>query len=132
MFFSLEGDFSMLGGKGKLVTVHTRVPSNGILPMLRIPNRQNLLPELYRTEFSVQKILTCEQLRKLQLLFTHACPVTEFAVASHSNTANSCCHHVFLRHFRFQKCLPVNSNKLHANLMLNRTNVCKGFWNVLY
>ena len=28
-----------------------------ILPMLRIPNRQNLLPELYRTEFSVQKIL---------------------------------------------------------------------------
>ena len=36
------------------VTVHTR--------MLRIPNRQNLLPELYRTEFSVQKIPTCEQL----------------------------------------------------------------------
>jgi len=30
--------------------------------MLRIPNRQNLLPELYRTEFSVQKIPTCEQL----------------------------------------------------------------------
>ena len=29
--------------------------------MLRIPNRQNLLPELYRTEFSVQKIPTCEQ-----------------------------------------------------------------------
>ena len=23
--------------------------------------------------------------------------------------ANSCCHHVFLRHFRFQKCLPMNS-----------------------
>ena len=45
------------------------------------------------------------------LLFTHTCPVTEFAVASHLNTANSCCHHVFLRHFRFQKCLPVNSNK---------------------
>ena len=44
------------------VTVHTRVPSNGILPMLRIPNRQNLLPELYRTEFSVQKIPICEQL----------------------------------------------------------------------
>jgi len=44
------------------------------------------------------------------LLFTHTCPVTEFAVASHLNTANSCCHHVFLRHFRFQKCLPVNSN----------------------
>ena len=30
--------------------------------MLRIPNRQNLLPELYRTEFSVEKIPTCEQL----------------------------------------------------------------------
>ena len=44
------------------------------------------------------------------LLFTHTCPVTEFAVASHLNTANSCCHHVFLRHFRFPKCLPVNGN----------------------
>ena len=44
------------------------------------------------------------------ILFTHTCPVTEFAVASHLNTANSCCPHVFLRHFRFQKCLPVNSN----------------------
>jgi hypothetical protein len=33
--------------------------------MLRIPNRQNLLPELYRTEFSVQKIPTCEQLQTL-------------------------------------------------------------------
>ena len=44
------------------------------------------------------------------LLYTHTCPVTEFAVASHFNTANSCCHHVFLRHFRFQKCLPVYSN----------------------
>ena len=30
--------------------------------MLRIPNRQNLQPELYRTEFSVQKIPTREQL----------------------------------------------------------------------
>ena len=27
-----------------------------------IPNRQNLLRELYRTEFSVQKIPICEQL----------------------------------------------------------------------
>ena len=45
----------------------------------------------------------------IRLLFTHTCPVTEFAVASHLNTANSCCHHVFLRHFRFQKCLSVNS-----------------------
>ena len=34
---------------------------------------------------------------------------TEFAVAPHLNTEKSCCHHVFLRHFRFQKCLPVNS-----------------------
>ena len=45
-----------------------------------------------------------------ELLFTHMCPVTEVAVASHLNTANSCCHHVFLRHFRFQKCLPVDNN----------------------
>ena len=36
--------------------------SNGILPILRIPNRQNLQPELYRTELSVQKIPACEQL----------------------------------------------------------------------
>ena len=33
--------------------------------MLRIPNRQNLLPKLYRTEFSVQKIPTCEQLQQI-------------------------------------------------------------------
>ena len=49
------------------------------------------------------------------LLNTHTCPVTEFAVASHFNTANSCCHHVFLRHFRFQKCLPVYSNPIFPN-----------------
>ena len=54
-----------------------------------------------------------------QLLYTHTCPVTEFAVASHLNTANSCCHHVFLRHFRFQKCLPVNSNYISSNLIQN-------------
>ena len=30
--------------------------------MLHIPNRQKLQPELYLTEFSVQKIPTCEQL----------------------------------------------------------------------
>ena len=48
---------------------------------------------------------------RLQLLLTHVCPVTEFAVASHLNMANSCCHHVFLRHFRFQKCLPANSTR---------------------
>ena len=40
------------------------------------------------------------------LLFTHTCPITGFAVASHLNTANSCCHRVFLRHFRFRKCYP--------------------------
>ena len=51
------------------------------------------------------------------LLFTHTCPVTEFAVASHLNTANSCCHHVFLRHFRFQKCLPVYSNVLVSDVL---------------
>ena len=53
---------------------------------------------------------TCFHAVSDSLLFTHTCPVTEFAVASHLNTANSCCHHVFLRHFRFQKCLSVNSN----------------------
>ena len=45
------------------------------------------------------------------ILFTHTCPVTEFAVASHLNTANSCCHRVFLRHFWNRKCLPVNSSR---------------------
>ena len=43
------------------VTVHGHsMPAhcNRILPMLRIPNRQNLLPQLYCTEFSVQKIPT--------------------------------------------------------------------------
>ena len=57
------------------------------------------------------------------LLFTHTCPVTEFAVASHLNTANSCCHHVFLRHFRFQKYLPVYSNQnipIHVSGSQNR------------
>ena len=57
------------------------------------------------------KFVLTPKARETTLLFTHTCPVTEFAVASHLNTANSCCHHVFLRHFRFQKCLPVNSNK---------------------
>ena len=57
------------------------------------------------------KFVLTPKARETTLLFTQTCPVTEFAVASHLNTANSCCHHVFLRHFRFQKCLPVNSNK---------------------
>ena len=34
---------------------------NRILPMLRIPNRQNPQPQLYHTEFSVQKIPTREK-----------------------------------------------------------------------
>ena len=38
--------------------------------MLRIPNRQNLHPELYCTEFSVQKIPTCEQLLYPYDMFT--------------------------------------------------------------
>ena len=49
-----------LGGKLS-VAVPTYVSSNRILPMLRIPNRQNPQPELYHTEFSVQKIPTCKQ-----------------------------------------------------------------------
>ena len=60
---------------------------------------------------------------KNMLLYTHTCPVTEFAVASHLNTANSCCHHVFLRHFRFQKCLPVNRNMSIQNVyVLQKTS----------
>ena len=46
------------------VTVHgLSMPAhcNRILPMLRIPNRQNLRPQLYHTEFSVQKIPTREK-----------------------------------------------------------------------
>ena len=30
------------------------------------------------------------------------------------HTANSCCRRVFLRRFRFQKCLPVNSSPPHV------------------
>ena len=43
-----------------------------------------------------------------------------FSVASHLNTANSCCHHVFLRHFRFQKCLPVNNNPATLQFAIQR------------
>ena len=50
------------------------------------------------------------------LLFTHTCPVTEFAVAPHLNTEKSCCHHVFLRHVRFQKRLPVNNYSIPGHL----------------
>ena len=65
----------------------------------------------------------------IRLLFTHTCPVTEFAVASHLNTANSCCHHVFLRHFRFQKCLFVSSRLrlLQSTHMQTVTGFCRCF-----
>ena len=46
------------------VTVHgLSMPAhcNRILPMLRIPNRQNPRSQLYYTEFSVQKIPTREK-----------------------------------------------------------------------
>lgn len=48
-----------------LTVYHTKFVKSIVLTiflMLRIPNRQNLLRELYRTEFSVQKIPICEQL----------------------------------------------------------------------
>ena len=53
--------------------------------------------------------------------------ITFAAVAPHLNTANSCCHHVFLRHFRFQKCLPVYSNPIfpirnHSNVITSEDN----------
>ena len=38
------------------VAVHICVSSNGILAMPRILNRQDLLSELYRTEFQFRKI----------------------------------------------------------------------------
>ena len=47
-FFDIESD----------VTVHALRKQQRILPMLRIPNRQNLLPPLYHTAFSVQKMPT--------------------------------------------------------------------------
>jgi hypothetical protein len=40
------------------VAVHALRKQQRILPMLRIPNRQNLLPPLYHTAFSVQKMPT--------------------------------------------------------------------------
>ena len=55
------------------VTVHGHsMPAhcNRILPMLRIPNRQNPLPPLYCTEFSVQKIPTIKSNHILQKHFT--------------------------------------------------------------
>ena len=47
---------------------------NRILPMLRIPNRQNLLPQLYCTEFSVQKIPTVYS-NTIGALFLSSIPV---------------------------------------------------------
>ena len=40
------------------------------------------------------------------LLYTHTCPVTEFAVASHLNTANSCCHQFFYGTFGSKSAYP--------------------------
>ena len=42
----------------EIVTVHALRKQQRILPMLRILNRQNLLPPLYHTAFSVQKMPT--------------------------------------------------------------------------
>ena len=41
--------------------------------MLRIPNRQNLHPELYCTEFSVQKIPTREKQTDSRILRLSVC-----------------------------------------------------------
>ena len=41
-----------------MITVHALRKQQRILPMLRILNRQNLLPSLYHTAFSVQKMPT--------------------------------------------------------------------------
>ena len=76
---------------------------------------------------------TCFHAVSDSLLFTHTCPVTEFAVASHLNTANSCCHHVFLRHFLFQKCLSVNSyGKMPLAFILSLQSLpCKNLFIIL-
>ena len=41
-----------------MITVHALRKQQRILPMLRILNRQNLLPSLYHTAFSGQKMPT--------------------------------------------------------------------------
>ncbi len=57
--------------------------------MLRIPNRQNLLPELYRTEFSVQKIPTCEQLQSVFLrCFFHIITDTFYKLSDYAEKAS--------------------------------------------
>ena len=54
-------------------------------------------------------------------------------MASHLNTANSCCHHVFLRHFRFQKCLPGNINNCSLYMiMISDILIQSDFLYVLY
>ena len=79
------------------------------------------IQNLHRSGKTKQGLLfTYTGINKRGLLYTHTCPVMEFAVASHFNTVNTCCHHVFLRHFRFQKCLPVNRNK-RGSKMKNRS-----------
>ena len=59
--FSYSYDFPLFTQSIFLVTVRALRKQQRILPMLRIPNRQNLLPPLYHTAFSVQKMPTCEQ-----------------------------------------------------------------------
>ena len=65
-----------------------------------------------------------------RLLFTHTCPVTEFAVASHLNTANSSSRHVLLRLFQFQGCLPMNNKRIPISIfnkyfvLCNPPNIC--------
>ena len=83
-------------------TAKNSISLNRLKPITKMAAHQLLLMSCH--------LYSVNSLPIVLLLYTHTCPVTEFAVASHLNTANSCCHHVFLRHFRFQKCLPVYSN----------------------
>ena len=48
-------------GTEKVVTVHALRKQQRILPMLRIPNRQNLLPPRYLTALSVPKVSAFER-----------------------------------------------------------------------
>ena len=101
---------------GCFVTGHVCVNSNDTSPYVGISMKKNvpwhiLAPSAVACDMFLLRASAHPRGAFYMLLFTHTCPVTEFAVASHLNTANSCCHHVFLRHFRFQKCLSINSNK---------------------
>ena len=48
--------------------------------------------------------------RFFPLLFTHACPATEFCRCFAFQIGKICCHNCIVRNFQFRKFLPVYSN----------------------